>query len=183
MLQDAQAFVYQTLRCREMRSALTALPIALNATTAALPTGFLDPIVVLNQYMRPLKLRDQKSLFSRMGVNASVPPGFIASVPTSFCIAGEQYNFDCAANAALGYWQVYYQQPAYLSPDNKTNFLTNRYPHVLRSACLAIAADFEGDDESYQRYSTRLQALIADLVVKDDLANRGIWVDGDYTDA
>lgn len=166
-----------------MRSARVALNIAANALTAPLPSDFLDPIVVLDQYMRPLKLRDQKSLMGRIGTTGSPPSGFVSSVPTSYCITGEAYNFDCAANAALAYWQVYYQQPAYLSADNQTNFLTNRYPHVLRTACLAIAADFRGDDDDYQRCSGRLTALIGDLAAKDDLANRGIWVDGDYTDA
>lgn len=183
VLEDAQAFLYTTLRCREMRSELLALNIPQGASAVGLPSDFLDPIVVLNQWMRGLKLRDPRTLLQRMGTTGNPPSGFVTGLPTSYAIFGEMYNFDLAANAALAYWQVYYQRPALLSPTNNTNFLTNRYPHVLRGAILAVAARFRGDTEDFQREASLLQAMVADLKAQDDLSMRGIWVDADYEDS
>ena len=202
VLLDAQAIIYQGLRVREMRVGPYPIPLAVNAIHAPLPPGFLDPISVHDCFLAPLYIRDPESLLKRRFVVAqtgdfafpdfdpqdfSTTAGWQQGVPRFVAIFGEQLQFDVAANAPMIYWMIYYGTPVPLGPGNttpattNTNFLTNRYPHILRAAVLAAAADFRKDDADYQRCMQRLTGLIQDAKSKDDLVNRGIEVDADYS--
>jgi hypothetical protein len=199
VLLDAQSLIYQRLRVREMRIGPLPLPLSLGAITAPLPAGFLDPISVHDSYFIPIKARDPTSLLMRRFVNAQVgdfafpdfnSPDFSTTaawqqgVPHEFSIFGELLQFDVAANVPMVYWMIYYGAPPLLgntAPNTETNFLTNRYPHILRAGVLAAAADFRKDDADYQRCMQRLTGLIQDAKTQDDLTNRGIEIDGDYS--
>lgn len=67
----------------------------------------------------------------------------------------------------------YYQSLALLSSTNTTNFLTSRYPHLLRTACVAAASDFMKDDAEYQKAMTRLGTLVGSTQAEGDLMYRG----------
>lgn len=67
----------------------------------------------------------------------------------------------------------YYQSLALLSATNLTNFLTARYPHLVRTACVAAAADFMKDDAEYQKAMTRLGTLVGATQSEADLMYRG----------
>lgn len=197
LLTDAQSLIYQTLRVREMRSAPFPLQLIIGTISINLPVDFLDPIAVFDQYQQPLMHRDPRSLFRMRYLPAggfgdfnfpdfdpldfATGSAWTQSVPSSYAIFGEQLQFNCAANAAMLYWLIYFKSPPVLSATNKTNFLTQRYPHILRAACLAVAADFRKDQADYDRCSTRLMMLITDAMSKDDLVNRNIEVDADYS--
>lgn len=90
-----------------------------------------------------------------------------------WAIWNERIYFNCAfSRAATGLMRCYKSLPL-LSSTNTTNFLTDRYPHLLRTACMAAAADYMKDDGEYQKNVTKLTGLIGDLNAKDDLSNRG----------
>jgi hypothetical protein len=199
ILLDAQALIYQRLRVREMRIGPLPLSLLPGAVTAPIPPGFLDPISVHDSFFQPLKARDPTDLFRRRFVISQAgdfafpdfnSPDFFTTavwqqgVPHEFSIFGELVQFDVAANATMTYWMLYYGAKPPLGttpPATQTNFLTDRYPHILRAGVLAAAADFRKDEADYQRCIQRLTGMIADAKVQDDLVNRGIEIDGDYS--
>ena len=199
VLIDAQAVIYQRLRVREMRIGPMPLPLATGDITAPLPTGFLDPISVHDSLFCPIRQQDPESLLRKRFVNSKTgdfsfpdfnPQDFKTTavwqqgVPYAYSIFGEFLQFDVAANAPMVYWMIYYGMPPFLgtsAPPINTNFLTTRYPHILRAGVLAAAADFRKDDADYQRCMQRLTGLIQDAKVQDDLVNRSIEIEGDYS--
>jgi hypothetical protein len=82
-------------------------------------------------------------------------------------------RFDVALEFPTTYKHQYYRRPLMLSASNQNNFLTDRYPKLLRVATQASAADFMRDDTEYQKQVTILGTLIQTTVVADDLSYRG----------
>lgn len=199
VLLDAQMLIYELLRVREMRVGPKPIPLAVGTIHAPLPQGFLDPISVHDSFFQPIKMRTPTDLFrNRFAIAQSGdfafpdfdPQDFFTTavwqqgVPRAFSIFGEQIQFDVAANIPMTYWILYYAPPSLLgdtAPATQTNFLTTRYPHILRAAVLAAAADFRKDDADYQRCMTRLASLIQAAKVNDDLVNRDVDIPGDYS--
>jgi hypothetical protein len=103
----------------------------------------------------------------------SLTPG----TPYFFGIYNERVNFEQAFFQATICRLQYYQQPALLSATNTTNFLTNRYPKLLRLSCMCAAAEFMKDDTEYQKWLTRLQGAIEAVAVQDDMSLRGVELD------
>ncbi len=66
----------------------------------------------------------------------------------------------------------YYQSLPLLSASNQTNFLTNRYPNLMRVACLCAAADFMKDSEEYQKQFSRLTQIYRRPVIKNPNVSR-----------
>jgi hypothetical protein len=97
----------------------------------------------------------------------------ISGSPTSWGVWDEQIKFDVAFNRAAVCKLLFYRQPLLLSATNQTNFLTNRYPNLLRVACLAAAAQYMKDDEEYTKSVQALTALIGSIAAQDDLSYRG----------
>lgn len=95
-------------------------------------------------------------------------------MPVWWGIWNETIYFDVAlAQQSLGILQHYQSLPL-LSTSNETNFLTNRYPHLLRTACEASAANFMKDTEEYNKDVARLTALVERTNVENDGSMRGM---------
>ena len=98
----------------------------------------------------------------------------IQGLPNWFGIWNENIYFDVGFFQTILCKMQYFQSLPLLSATNQTNFLTNRYPHLLRKACMAMAADFMKDDIEYQKQVTALQALIQQTNIENDMAMRGM---------
>jgi hypothetical protein len=85
--------------------------------------------------------------------------------------------FDCAFAQATTCNLQYFQSLPILSSTNATNFLTNRYPHLLRKACTAQAWDFLRNEAEYQKDMAALTALIEQVNAESDLVYRGAMFD------
>ena len=94
-----------------------------------------------------------------------------------FGIWDEAIHFDLAFSSQEQCRLQYYQSLALLSSSNTTNFLTDRYPQLLRTACLVQAADFMRDDDEYQKGLQRLTAFIANVNVENEGYLRGMELD------
>lgn len=95
-------------------------------------------------------------------------------IPTWFGIWNERLCFDVAfSQASIGKMQYYRSLPL-LSASNTTNFLTTRYPQLMRTACVTQAADFMKDDGEYQKGMTRLTALVQRVNIENDGSMRGM---------
>lgn len=97
----------------------------------------------------------------------------IAAFPTRWGVFDEKLKFDCAMETASQFKMLYYRSPKPLSASNLTNWLTIRYPKLLRVACMAAAADYMKDDTEYQKHVTALTALVGSTAAENDLQYRG----------
>lgn len=168
---DAEAYIYGTLRCREMKFG-TALAVPQGASAVAVPANYLDPLdIVVNETGDDVVQATEKTL-NRLRI---ADAGTIGTGPPSvFSVWNEAFQFSTAADRAYTLALVYYGTPAALSSDNPTNFLTRRYPTILRAACLMAAGALMSDDPIYQREKARTDELLARALVENDYALRGI---------
>jgi len=97
----------------------------------------------------------------------------IAGSPVQWGVWSEMIHFDVAFDTAAALKMLYYRRPQLLSSSNKTNFLTDRYPKLLRVACLASAAEYMKDDNEYQKQTSALAALIQNTAIENDFIMRG----------
>lgn len=97
----------------------------------------------------------------------------IASSPSIWAIFDEAIQFDAAAVEAFQARLLYYRSPPLLSATNPTNFITSRYPTLIRAATMASAASYMKDDEEEQKWMQKLSALIDATNAESDLMYRG----------
>ena len=103
----------------------------------------------------------------------------VQGTPDYFGIWNENFYFDTAAFQQTIVRHQYYRSLPLLSSSNPTNFLTNRYPHLMRKACQAAAADFMKDDVQFQKMSGVLSTLIPALNTENDMQYRGMEIEAD----
>lgn len=100
--------------------------------------------------------------------------------PRWFAIYDEKINFDCAFyQQSLGQLQYYQSLPLLAATSNESNFLTNRYPQLMRRACLLAVADFMSDTDAYQRDLPVFGALVDKINQENDGYLRGLEHDTD----
>jgi len=97
----------------------------------------------------------------------------IQSVPSCWAIFDEAIQFDAAFDTATTCRLLYFRSPPLLSATNATNFLTSRYPRLIREATNAAAASFMKDDNEEQKALQKLAALIDATNAESDLIYRG----------
>jgi hypothetical protein len=108
---------------------------------------------------------------------AYVCDNLVQGIPNWWGIWNETIYFDTALNQRTTGILQYYQSLPILSVSNQSNFLTNRYPQLMRTACVTAAADFMKDDNEYQKGMTRLGSLIQSIAVDNDGYMRGMELD------
>lgn len=91
--------------------------------------------------------------------------------------AGQSIIFDTSFFQTSLCRLQYYQSLPLLSTTNPTNFLTSRYPKLMRVACLCAAAEFMKDDTEYQKWSARLIDAIERVSNENDMQYRGMELD------
>lgn len=171
VLEEAQALIYQTLRVREMRTEFPEITLVPGASSAPLPLRFLDPVSLRNRtHNLTIGLTDETNIAQRRIYEDG---DLIRSIPRSYAILNEAMQFDCAADEQITLSLVGFQRPEYLSSSNPTNFLTDRYPNLLRVACLTQAYDFMSNTAKHQSNLSLLSGLIASIGTQDDLSLRG----------
>lgn len=97
--------------------------------------------------------------------------------PSSWAVFNEKIQFDQPFDEADRLQLMYYKSPTLLSASNTTNFLTNRWPRVLRKATQAIAADFMKDTEAYNLAFQELTGLVQNANAESDLGYRGAVIE------
>ena len=175
ILEEAQALLFQTLRVREMRSSFADLTMAIGDSTKALPTGFLDPIVLRDiTNTQRLSLKTEENLVNRRVYTSGV---LELGTPQCWAVFDELIQFECRWDAVATLKMIGFKQPTLLSSGNLTNFLTTRYPHILRTACMAMAHNFRNSDEREQKELTKLAAYIGKANAESELSYRGLALD------
>lgn len=170
VLEEAESWIYRRLRVRDMLSVDTSNTIASGEDTLALPTGYLGIRVFMltspsRRMLRSTTEAEVETLrpYSSAGVVQS-------SVPGAFYADGSNFHFNCKADRAYTTRLVIYKQPTALSGSNLTNFLTSRYPRLLRCACLAFASEFLKNTKTMNDWLAKAQAEIDEINIENDMA-------------
>lgn len=168
---DAQAFIYTQLRVRQME-ALETIALSAGASSAPLPDRFLDPVEMRDithggAEIENVHITDLEAV--RYWDNGVLSEG----VPCRYSVYGEDLQFDVRADRATSARLLYYRQPAYLSVAAPTNFLTEKFPHLLRAALLVYAAKNFKSQSIYEREVRELILSIAAVNTQDDMRLRG----------
>jgi hypothetical protein len=96
-----------------------------------------------------------------------------------WAIFDEHINFDFAVDNDTNFRLPYIRSPQLLSASNPSNWLTNRYPKLLRVATTAAAAEQMKDDQEFQKQSSVLTALIQGINIENEMYLRGSVIETD----
>ncbi len=158
ILDEAEQYIYERLRAREMQTSTTGT-MTIGTATIALPARYRTPL--------PLHITGAVGDVIGGGHYAEVKHKLLEEVERSFQFDGDgvrvnlkpqiyytdgaNINFESPPDKAYTYRFAYYQALTSLSGANETNFLTDRYPRMLRAACLMIANEWlkQEDDRAY----------------------------------
>lgn len=101
----------------------------------------------------------------------------ISGQPLQWAVWNEYLQFDGAFDTATQFRLLCYKSLPLLSTANQTNFLTIRYPQLVRVAGMASAAAFMKDDNEYQKHTTALSQMIQSANAESDLGYQGADLD------
>jgi len=133
----------------------------------------LDVVDVDNVH---LNIGDQAGTAGAVGGGAAATytaNKLITSTPSRWAVWDEMMQFDAAFEIATSFKLMYFRAPPPLSVTNPTNFITSRYPKLMRVATNCAAAEFMKDDEEYNKALTALTALVQSVSAENDLIYRG----------
>jgi len=128
---EAEAWIYERLRVREMQEE-AALTFSAATSTKALPTGFQQPIRLMIDGYGKLPYRREDDFPNITDSDGELPSG----TPSCWTVLGSNIVFDTKLNEELTGRLWFYGTPAALAT---TNFLTDRFPTLFRHAILARA--------------------------------------------
>lgn len=101
----------------------------------------------------------------------------ISGTPTQWATWATGLHFDGAFSTATQFRLMCFKSMPLLSAINPTNFLTDRYPQLLRVACMASAAAFMKDDNEEQKNVAKLQQMIQSINAESDFGYMGADLD------
>ena len=158
------------------------LAIPLNAKEVATPTGFLDPIqLAIPGYINDMPLLDIQRFRESLALDTT--GALQVSMPTAYSIFNSLLQFNSQADMAYTGKLAYYGTPDALSPSNLTNFLTDRYPTLLRRACLMFAAEARKEYDAMDRAEIKALAQVDEVKKEGDLHMRGMELDFNWRES
>lgn len=169
ILSEAQSWIYRNLRTPEMLTNSVGT-ITTSAISLAVPTRFLAPVYFFITGTDRGKIeikslsdvRDQWS-YDGSGVRVKAKPSMASCDLASFW-------FDVMADKAYVVRLEYYQSLAELSTatGGTTNFLTDRFPNLLRAACMMQAAFWQKDEKNRLAWEANAVAQIQSARLEAD---------------
>jgi len=167
MVSDAEQAIYQRLRVREMLTSVTGT-ITASASTLTLPSDYRQ-----SRFLRitgtDAALVDRKTLEEVQAAKSYDGSGSLSTgKPTIWHAAGTTLYFAVRADKAYPYELWYYRELPALSTATATNFLTNKYPRLLRCMCLAYANEFKKHESEVVRWTQLASAEIQAANVESD---------------
>lgn len=97
----------------------------------------------------------------------------VQTSPETWAIWDEAMHFNGAFETAYSFRQLYFQALPLLSASSPTNFLTDRYPHLIRQGAAALSASYMQDGEAYTSATQVLSSIIQQINGQDDMSYRG----------
>lgn len=167
ILTEAEAWIYQRLRAMDMLTLNKTVAIASGDDTVSFPTNYRYSLILsIPGYINRIRLREPGEFYSSLGLDTSgLKP---SDVPTEMCEMGGVMQLNTRANQAYTAHWAYYAALTALSGANETNFLTDKYPTLLRHVCMMFAYEFRKDKEREAMYAAKAMKAIDDANVHED---------------
>ena len=169
LLTEAEAWIYQRLRAMEMQTSATGT-VSVGADGFALPERFIAPLR-LSIHDGVDELLYQHEQLWRMSLDTSGDAR--EGMATRWTILDGAVQFDAIADEEFDYTLYYYQALPALSVSNETNFLTVRYPTLLRRVCMMFAYEFLKDWAAFDKQTVLAERALRDTLVADDQRRLG----------
>ena len=173
---EAEAWIYQRLRVREMIARVTGT-LTTSIDNIPLPADYQDSV---------------KFMFTATATTAKFSPSFkplsdvldawnydgtarATGLPRYWGLTGTSIQFNDPADRNYPWHLEYYRIPPALSTAtaSSTNFLTSRYPKMLRAACAAGAYEWLRNEKEKIYWQSVAAREIADASRTADLAYAG----------
>lgn len=178
LINEAMNNIFMQLRHWRMQTPLLPQTFAQGADSVIVPDDFIEPALLVytgNQKAR-MQLVTIEELSALITYDAS--GNRQAGQPLNFAMAGGILQLDLVTDKAYNWLMSYYQRPVALSSSNPTNWLTQLYPRLVRSAIMLAATEWMKDsgqgtfDRTYWTvvFQQQVQAAQAD----SDRAKRSI---------
>lgn len=168
VVEEAEAWIYRRLRVREMQTVDTSQSLAANAESLALPSRYLGTVTFMLTSPGRYRLHQMNVLDveRRRPYNSS---GVLqVGLPTLFYTDATNMYFNVKSDRTYTTRHVYWQQPAALSASNETNFVTMKYPRLMRCACMMMASEFLKDYAAMERWEVKATREIAEIDIEND---------------
>lgn len=173
ILLEAESLIYERLRVREM-TAREALTFSEGVQTVSLPTGFLDPISYTPyEWGGALPFVHEHSLDESRTSAGVLETG----TPSRWTIIGETAYADVLPTEDFAGLMLFYKRPTALSASNETNWLTIRYPSLLRYACMAKGYEHMKSQEAAS-YLQLTMSAIAEANTTNEMWRRAQYIPG-----
>ncbi len=169
ILTEAQAFIYERLRAREMQQQ-TMVSLAIDDDSISLSNAFLEPIaLLLDGDSDPLPYVHENLIRRTREDDGTLETGR----PSCWTILSSSILFDVKCEEALTGWFWAYERPDELAiTTNETNFLTSRFPTLLRRACLMFAWEFRNRNDMYAMELGLVEKAIMDANIAEEMVRK-----------
>ena len=177
VLVEAQAHIYAKLRVEEMIVTTSAFAVPANVENIAMPSGCLD--IINMRWLTPDLIIVEKlivdDIYNRRLYNTGGT--LVMDIPRWFAIANGMIQFPVQLDVARTAFLAYFAIPTSLSPSNPTNFVTSKYPRLLRSFCMAFGNEFKKDYDAAAKWIAIGEDQLTNVAqVMDDLRLRAFKI-------
>jgi hypothetical protein len=154
----AESLINQKLRHRKMEAVTSITP---SSNVCALPSDFLKA--------RKVSYGTKETILEGMTPEiAKAHYRYSGASTSAYTIVGD--NLELYPSGTEDIELTYYQKLPALSDSNTSNWLLVEAPHLYLSAAKAMAADFVGDAEEYQKNVAISGTVIQSLNEQSDIA-------------
>jgi hypothetical protein len=165
---EAEAWIYQRIRTKEMQTFATGT-IAVGEDGFALPPRFIVPLrLAIHEGNEELLYQHEQIFRMPLDEDGALTEG----TPYAWSIINDAVQFNTVADEAFDYTLWYYQALPPLS-GTSTNFLTTRYPTLLRRVCVMFAYEFLKDWTAFDKQAVLAERALRETLVADDQRRHG----------
>ncbi len=187
ILQEALGSIFGKLRHWQMLTPPTNGVMVVGADQITIPADLVEPdffMLTGAEYQMVLTQKTPNEVYAQWGYDST--GARVRQTPMIYSFNQTYFQFDSQPDLAYTYMYTYYQIPEALGEDNQTNFLTAKYPRMIRTAVMMAAAEWtkENNQGQYDRtyWEQQLAAELALCQQQSDRARRatvlGITFDG-----
>ncbi len=177
VLGEVETHIYSQLRVREMIAVTTPSAMVIGTPTLALPDRWRGSLhfQITGTDQAEIELREPKDVETAFSYDSS--NNRVNTKPLAYYVDATLIQFDSPPDKTYATRMVHYQALAPLDGGNPTNFLTSRYPRLLRCACMWLANEWMKDDAEKNYWATITQGLIDEANQEADLDRMGVIAD------
>jgi hypothetical protein len=170
ILTEAQAYIYERVRTWEMRTT-ASVSIPFNSSTIPLPAHFLE---VIKMRFNELADDDLEYVHEHLLRRERDATGQLYTAPPRFwAITDRQIQFENRMDRSYTGEIIYYRRPDDLGQGvAATNWLTIRFPTLVRRACLMFGYEQRRRMEDFNAEVALVEMAIDRVNVTEDMARR-----------